>query len=190
MRKYTQEKITSICDEIECQWEYHLVCRAVFHADVSKEKTIYCSPPYYKSKNIYFAVQLPQPQTGIMRKALKGVPGWLNQNFILRLFGILDGNRIITAGKEQDNVYTKIVAELRHRVGAHSPGTRQPTGTDAKRISKLIHNHLDPNVLPENISGFNLSIDTVLEPLKNNCISFIKSLQGKVIPEKKVTCCK
>lgn len=190
MNTYTKKDIQNICREIERQWEFHLLSRAVFHVDVSNEKNMYCSPPYYISKGASFAVLLPYPHTAIMRRGLKGLPRWLNQNFIIRLYGILDEHAIITAGKNSNNVYTKILYDLRQKVGAHSAGHGNPNKADARKISRLIYQHLDTKVSPTEISGFNLSIDTVLEPLKNQLILFTQSLHGKTKPIRTIKWCK
>jgi len=115
-----------------------------------------------------------------MIKNIERIGGWLNQNYIIRLFGILYQGGIISAGKKVSNPYTEILAKLRHKVGAHSAGYRNPGKSDSKKITKLINKHLDNSFIPNNADFFNLSIDTVIEPLKNQCVQFIRTLEGKV----------
>jgi hypothetical protein len=43
----------------------------------------------------------------------------------------------------------------------------------------LIKKYLDPRILSDDIQRFNLSIDTVLLTLKDFCIEFISSCEGK-----------
>src|SRR5262249_39867294 len=46
---YSPETIANICDEIERQWEYHLVSRAAFPVNVVDSPSQYSSPPFYRS---------------------------------------------------------------------------------------------------------------------------------------------
>src|SRR5260370_40216611 len=97
---YSSETIVKICEEIERQWEYHLVTRAAFPVDVAKSSSEYRSPPFYRHYGADFSVIVNNPDSPLIRRALKGVPHWLNQNFVIRLFGLLDENNVLTAGKE------------------------------------------------------------------------------------------
>jgi hypothetical protein len=114
---YTSDRIATICNEIERQWEYHLITRAAFPVDAVRSLPEYSSPPYYRLHGVDMHVTFKNPDSELFRRALKGVPLWLNQNFILRLFGLLDEHRVITAGKLAGNSITAIVAGLRHMVG-------------------------------------------------------------------------
>lgn len=183
MKTYTEEEIQKICDEIELQWNYHLLCRAIFYSGAGIMKTTYPPPSYYKEKGIDFLISFPDPMAENMKKSLEGIAAWLNQNYIIRLFGILNEHKVIKMGKPQKNHYTEILACLRHKVGAHSAGYKNSYSKESEDISTLIRNHLDPRVLSSDIQHFNLSIDTVLEPLKNHIMLFIKSLNGVPIPE-------
>jgi hypothetical protein len=55
---------------------------------------------------------------------------WLNQNYIVRLCGILDEYQVITKGKQDGNDFTLVLAGLRHRVGAHTRGYWDPENSD------------------------------------------------------------
>src|SRR6516162_9926163 len=113
-KTYSPEKIVEICEEIERQWEYHLVTRAVFPVNAAGSSPAYSSPPFYRNRGADFHVIVKNPDSPLIRRALTGIPHWLNQNFVIRLFGLLDENKVITAGKEAENKFTEIVAGLRH----------------------------------------------------------------------------
>lgn len=185
MSTYTKNEIDIICEEIELQWNYHLVVRAVFFSGFGENDFKFESPSFYKKKGIFFRVILPEKRTEIMNRTLEGVSGWLNQNYIIRLWGILDGHGIITVGKNESNSFTEILSLLRPNVGAHSDGYRNPKRSESKKAAKLICQHLDKTFIPDAANFFNLSIDTVLEPLKVQCIEFVSSLVGKEKPDRK-----
>jgi hypothetical protein len=111
----------------------------------------------------------------------------LNQNFVIRLFGLLDENKVITAGKEAENKFTEIVAGLRHMVGAHSCGYAKPEKNAFQNVTSLIKSHLDPAVDLNSVRDFHLDIQKVLRPLKDKCIEFVRTLDGKKLPKKKAS---
>ncbi len=191
MKAYTEKDIEIICKEIELQWDYHLLCRSIFCSGAGTKSFAYFPPLYYQEKGISFFVTLPNPLPDIMSKSFKGINAWLNQNYVIRLYGILDGHQVIKMGKIENNPYTEILALLRNMVGAHSAGYKNPKRKESKKVSDLIYKHLDHRELSKNIQQYNLSIDTVLEPLKDYCIEFVKSLNGKSLPDKSESqkCC-
>jgi hypothetical protein len=71
---------------------------------------------------------------------------WLNQNYIVRLCGILDEYQVITKGKQDGNDFTLVLAGLRHRVGAHTRGYWDPENSDDRKIAELIRKHFDSSV--------------------------------------------
>src|SRR5262249_19392817 len=107
---YSLEKIGKICEEIGRQWEYHLVTRALLPVDTVTSTLDYSSPPFYRHHGADFRVIVKTPDSPLIRRALKGAPHWLNQNYIIRLYGLLDENMVITAGKEVGNEFTLILA--------------------------------------------------------------------------------
>ena len=190
MKTYIQKDIDAICEEIELQWDYHLLCRSIFCSGAGTKSYAYSPPPYYQKKGISFFVAWPNPLPDKMNISFNGINAWLNQNYIIRLYGILDGKQVIKMGKKEKNPYTEILALLRNMVGAHSAGYKNPKRSESKKVSELIYKNLDQRELSKDIEKYNLSIDTVLEPLKNHCIRFVKSLIGKSLPEKsEKNCC-
>jgi hypothetical protein len=182
---YSREQIEEICEEVESQWEYHLIARAAFPSNMMEGIPEYESPPFYPQHGVRLQVRVPVPFSPVMERGLEGIGHWLNQNYIIRLFGILDEYRVITAGREASNPYTHILAILRHNVGTHSRGYRNPGRTEVRKVTRLIQEHLDPSVLDEDIRHFNLAIDTVLHRLKEHCVTFVRSLEGRLKPSRK-----
>ena len=90
---------------------------------------------------------------------------------------------MISAGRRVGNPHTKIVASLRHLVGAHSSGYRNVQRKEAREVSILIRDHLDPckRDFGEDTSVFLLAIE-LLEKLKAECVTFVRSLDGAERP--------
>lgn len=184
---YSREEIEDVCAEIERQWEYHLLIRSVFVSRAHEVAPNWESPGYFSAKGAVFKVEVPDPLTEILDRGLKGVGHWANQNYVIRLFGILDQHMMITAGRERNSRFTKLLALLRNMVGAHTRGYRNPERRKAREATKLIQELLDSRVIEEDVRSFNLSINTVLEKLKTGCAEFVRSLesQPKPIPSNK-----
>jgi hypothetical protein len=182
---YSREQIEEICEEVERQWEYHFIARAAFPANIMEVIPEYESSPFHRQQDVRMKVGIPVPLSPVMERGLEGIGHWLNQNYIMRLFGILDEYQVITAGKEASNPYTHILASLRHKVGAHSRGYRNPESNEARKLTQLIQKHLDSSVPPEDVRHFNLSIHPVLHQLKEKCVRFVRSLEGKPKPIRK-----
>jgi hypothetical protein len=185
---YTSERILRIREEIQRQWENHLVTRAAFPVDAARSGSKYRSRGFYRHHGADLSIEINEPQSPLIRRALKDLPHWLNQNFIIRLFGVLDESNVITAGKETKNPFTEIVAELRHLVGSHTSGYPNPEGKKFRKVTALIKSSLDCDIDLGSVRDFHLDIKKVLRPLKDECINFVRTLEGKPIPKKKANC--
>jgi hypothetical protein len=182
---YSREQIEEICGEVERQWEYHFIARAAFPPNILEVIPEYESSQYHIQHGAQMNVRVRVPLSPLMERGLEGIGHWLNQNYIIRLFGILDEYQVITAGKQAKNPYTRILASLRHKVGAHSRGYRNPDNGEVRKLTRLIQEHLDPAVLADDVRHFNLSIHLVLHRLKAHCVTFVRSLEGKQKPIRK-----
>jgi hypothetical protein len=186
---YTREEINEICEEVERQWEYQLLARAAFPINPEKLSE-YQSGDFYKEQGVKMNVSFPSPLTPVMQCALEGIHQWLNQNYIIRLYGILDQYKVIQAGKESTEPISKpinILYQLRQKVGAHSSGYRNPRSNDARRLTRIIQENIDLSIGDEQARHFNLAIDTVLFEIKQGCVEFVQSLEGHCKPVNKST---
>lgn len=115
----TIEKIKEICLEIDLQWDYHLMTRAVFDSRFPKRQE-YGSAGLYRNNGIEFYIKLPEKKTARFEKAAEGIALWLNQNYVIRLYGILDSYQI---NKHQPNSdIIRLIKMMRNNIGAHSTG--------------------------------------------------------------------
>jgi len=171
----TDTQIKEICDEIEQQWDYHLMTRAVFYSKFSEADDYYESPVFYQHNGFDFKIRLPKNKSDRWENAAKGIGTWLNQNFVIRLYGILDSKKIRSIKDKPDII--KLIEILRQNVGAHSSGRKVSKKSELKKATNLINSLFNQNINIQEIDSFILSVDTVLEPMKNQVINYIKSLQ-------------
>lgn len=175
MSDLTKTEIKELCDEIQLQWDYHLLSRSVFFSTFPKED-IFDSPTFYSTRGISMHVELPKVKSERFLRASKGIAVWLNQNYVIRLYGILESKSVIKIGKERNSEIIDLLRILRMNVGAHSTGKRVSKMSDLKRSTYLTNKLLGRNIEIDSRNYFTLSIDSVLLPLKNQIMDFIKSL--------------
>jgi len=175
MTNLTQKEINEICNEIEMQWEYHLMTRAVFHSKIS-ESDDYSSPSFYSSRGFDIQVKLPNKKSESFQRAAKGIGSWLNQNYVIRLYGILDSKQIMKIGKEDSDII-KLINILRMNIGAHSTGRKVSKKDDLDKATRLINNLFNLVLSVDVIKSYVLSVDSVLEPMKNKTMEYVKSLE-------------
>lgn len=166
---------------IEFNWESLLITRAIFsYSNFGKDET-YNSPGFYtdrnidvtvnwrskgKFNNIYPPIQLTQ---------------WYNANFIIRICGALD--EFIQSCFEKrknlkdDIVVIKLIYLLRNKIGAHQIGIEKPKEKNLNTIKKLFERLDLPQIESDKLSNFDLSIDSVLLPIKNKLIEEINKTE-------------
>ena len=176
--KLTNEEIFEVCEEIEIQWEYHLMTRAVFYSKFP-ERNNYISPGFYRIHGIEFNIQLPTIKSQTFQRASKGVGVWLNQNYAIRLFGILDSKGIIKYGEVNNIKLIKLIKLLRNNIGAHSTGRNVSRKTNLRTATKLINALFNRNLNVDQVDHYSLAVDSVLYPMKNQTKDLIRSLGKK-----------
>jgi hypothetical protein len=68
--KLTDDQVSEVCGEIEHQWLYLLMTRAVFPIDFEKLGTWH-SPDFYRNLGLNFKVCLPKVNSETFRKELR-----------------------------------------------------------------------------------------------------------------------
>ena len=179
-----KEQVSEICSEIETQWLYLVMARAVFRADFP-EKDNYESPEFYQRHEIVFSIKLPEKKSKNFLLAAKGIKLWLNQNYVIRLYGTLEKYRILYSGrKAYGNKVMILLYELRPKIGAHSAGCPPSDKEGRKHLIKAtkLTNELfkrDREFLPGDVKHYDLPLDSVLQPMKDQAIEFVRSLEAK-----------
>jgi hypothetical protein len=172
--KPTNKEIDNLCQEIERQWNIHLMTRAVFHSHFG-ENNEYESPSFYKFNGFSFKVKLQEIKSERWLESSKGVGTWLNQNYVIRLYGILDSKSIRKILPKPEVI--DLLEILRMNVGAHSTGNRVSKKSQLKKATQIINKLFDINTDIHKVEDYNLSIDTVLEPMKTKVIEYLESLK-------------
>jgi hypothetical protein len=174
------EQVDEICNEIEHQWLYLLMVRAVFNNIHFPKDSSYTSPGFYTQRGIGFRISIPY-RTEVFNKAALGLKNWLNQNYVIRLYGILEKHHILYFGRK---VYRDplmiLLYELRPKIGAHSSG-RKPSDKKHLRKATRIINELFMTTVKlklDEVEHYALPIDHVLEPMKKKAIEFVRSLKS------------
>ena len=176
MKPLSEQEIEEICIEIETQWEYHLMTRAIFYSKFPEDNK-YESPLFYSSYGFSFKIELPENKTESFNRASKGIGVWLNQNYVIRLFGILNSKGILKHGKENNSEIIILIDTLRNNIGAHSTGRRVSEKNNLKKATLLINKLFKRNINLDGVEHYILSVDSVLEPMKNQAIEYIKNMK-------------
>lgn len=172
----TDKEVSDICEEIEIQWEYHLMTRAIFNSKFPKFIK-YSTLPFYRSiGNIEVTLPEPNERTEAFNRAAKGIGYWHNQNYAIRLFGIVNKHGILRFGKTNEISVMILLDSIRNNVGAHSSGRRIASKAAFRDSILLINELFKTSFDAEKEMSYPLAIDAVLEPLKDQVVEFIESL--------------
>lgn len=175
--KLTEDQIDEICSEIEHQWLYLLMTRAVFPSYFPSHNT-YKSPPFYSRLGLKFTVTLPERKTAAFKRGAEGLTNWLNQNFVIRLYGLLERYHIMYSGRKgYKNELMILLYELRPKIGAHSSGRLANDRKHLRMATELINKLFNKDIVVEDVQHYSLPVDSVLSPMKDMAIGFVKSLK-------------
>jgi hypothetical protein len=147
--------------------------RAIFYSRFPQQEN-YRSPIFYKQHGLDFEVKIINSDSKAFKNAAPRVAVWLNQNFVIRLFGILDSKGFIKLGLDEQENIIKLIKILRNNVGAHSTGKRVSKRGDLKKATKLINQLFQRQIDIEEVKNFTLSVDSVLFPMKTQTIEYLK----------------
>lgn len=150
--------------------------RAVFTANFRNATASYTTPSFYTDRGIKFEIGMPVERSPTFLRAQRGISYWHNQNFVIRLFGILDKYGVIRYGVLNDSDVNKLIKRLRNKLGAHNTGRSLTDKADLREATKIINRLYDKNVNLEQVTEYAIAIDKVLEPMKNQVIEFVKTL--------------
>jgi hypothetical protein len=64
---YSREQVEEICEEVERQWEYHLLARGAFPRN-PEGIAEYESPPFYIQQSVRMKVCIPVPLSPVMER--------------------------------------------------------------------------------------------------------------------------
>jgi hypothetical protein len=177
-----KKPVDQVLAEIDRQVAFLVRCRAVFPrlARHLVGQTSFDAPPYYRQHGHDVEVQLAEPMTEEFIDDLNRLAHWLNENFILRLWAVLDSNGFYKPGIEaiagQDEM--DITRRLRNMIG-HG-GFYDPDDRDKKRLYDRIvqHFHVDSQSYIDDPTVYPLGVAQVLVPLAGGCKRYVVAFQG------------
>jgi len=182
----SDKQVEEVCNEIEHQWLYLVMTRAVFSNAHFPDQTKYVSPNFYFRYGIRFSVEILTPDTPNFKVASSGLKSWHNKNYVIRLYGILEKYQIMYSGrKAYKNELMDLIYCLRPEIGAHGSGRKPDDGKSKSKLRKATRliNKLFPRedgtkYEVSTVEDYWLPIDGVLEKMKDQAIEFVRSLKN------------
>ncbi len=170
----------NVAAEIDRQVDFLHRCRSVFprlHQGMAGQ-TEFSAPEYYRKLGYDVSVKLSEPMTEEFIDGLFELGHWLNENFVTRLWAILESNGIVAKTTKIDQNLANwrdvdLLRRLRNRIG-HGSGTYDPANADKKKLFDAI---VDYYKVPEGYSYFEIEkypigVGRVLVPMANGCKTY------------------
>ena len=170
----------SAFDAIEQIWSLTVKARALCpYADNSAiGMNGYISPPWYQSHGAVYFVNLAQPLTAVDVDELIQIGNFVNRSFVISMAAILEAHGVVPYRANPDRTqpggdHVQLTKWLRNRFahGEWQYDANKPTHVDTRNLLLQL--------FPSAAAGgpsFVLSIDTILEPLKNDVLTYIQAV--------------
>jgi hypothetical protein len=166
-----------IAQQIDEQIQYLHLLRSVIPRLSSDlvGQTKFPTAPYYRNKGLGIWFRFSSPLTADFINEFNDLADWINQNFILRLYAVLESNKLVSRTitirpdiEGHDEV--DIVRRLRNNFG-HGSGRYDPADPNKRQLFERIVSHfgLDVGEDPGDEGKYPLSISQVLIPLAEGC---------------------
>jgi len=173
----------AIIREINNLWRTFVNCRAHFPC-VSEQAigaTSIRTAPYYSRRGFDVHICFRTPLTEKNIEDFLAIGHWINQNFIVRLYALLESHKVPVSGQKVDckldgNRHVSLLRALRN-VFAHSSGRYNARKPYHKEILKKLRSVLSLDL--GSPKEFPLGIDDVLEPLVKGCKAYVKAWAEK-----------
>ena len=133
----------------------------------------YRSPPWYCARGVVYFVNLAQPLTAEDVHELQQIAGFVNRSFVISMAAILEAYDVVPCQTEPDRSkeggkHVLLTKWLRNRF-AHGEWEYEAANSKHVETRRLLE-ELFPAGASEG-SGFVISIDKILEPLKDGVLS-------------------
>ncbi|MEE9555462.1 MAG: hypothetical protein V3W18_14345 [candidate division Zixibacteria bacterium] len=166
-----------IIKEMDILWQNLLNCRAYFPAstDTIIGQTTVLTAPYYRKSGLKIRFCFDEPLTRSNIDKINDIGHWINQNFVIRLFALLDSHNVLSDLDSNVDGFKDIdiIKRLRN-IFAHSSGKYNPRKSKHKKILRDMEKHL-VGIKIQDIQDFPLAIETVLQPLFNGCRRYVEA---------------
>jgi hypothetical protein len=175
-----------VAQQIDEQIQYLHLLRSVFprlSTDLVGQNE-FPTAPYYRNRGLSIWFRFSSPLTSEFIAEFNDLAHWINQNFILRLYAVLESNRLVSKTIHirpdiEGHNEVDIVRRLRNTFG-HGSGRYDPADPDKRQLFERIVSHfgLDVGENSEDEGKYLLSISQVLIPLAEGCKRYATSAAG------------
>ena len=164
-------------EEIDHQVDFLRFCRSFFPylSPSLAGDTKFPTAPYYWNEGTRIVFEFSSPLTTDFISHFNDLGHWINQNFILRLFAVLESNGFISENISlrtalEGHAEMDLLRRLRQKF-AHGSGQYDPADNEKKRLyDRLVgHFNLNPAEYPETAGKYPIPIDQVLIPIAERC---------------------
>jgi len=171
-------------EQLDEQLRLLSVARSVFPklpASVRGE-TVVATAEHFRAQGLDVVLSFGAPLTEGNIRSYNELAHWLNQNFIVRLYAVMEANGFVseTVSIRQDLPGADRLDILRRlrRLIAHGSGHYDPTNGDKVRLRERIEAtfSLEPSHDPEDSDKFPLGIRQVLIPLVEGCKQYVAAI--------------
>jgi hypothetical protein len=143
-------------------------------------ETEFPTAPYYQLRGFRVMFKFASPLTAEYIQEFNDLGHWINQNFLLRLFAILEAHGIISSSIRIDpnadgHEEVDILRRLRNQFG-HGSGRYDPGDPEEKKLYQRIvdHFHLTEHQHSESEGIYPIPIDQVLVPLAEGAKRYVQ----------------
>ena len=171
--------------EIDTQIERLHRCRSVFPRlgrHLAGQKT-FEAPAYYRQLGFDVVVALQQPMTEEFIDTLNNLAHWLNENFILRLYAVLESNSMYRSKLDQNLPgYDEmdIVRRLRNMIGHGSEYDPADSGKKKLYDRVVAHFNVQSESYLQDAEKYPIAVGQVLVPMAHGCKVYV---QAKLAPQ-------
>ncbi len=129
---------------------------------------------YYRSKGLDVFLQFSRPITKEDVIKNNEISRWLNESFIIRLFALIESQKIYSKidmnmeGSDEIDILRRL-----RRILAHSLGKYHSNNSDQRKLVNRIITHMGLKI--KEPVEFPLDIDKVIDPLIEGCKKYIKA---------------
>jgi len=185
------KNVSTLLREMDNIWKKTTKCRSLFpYADrnsVGQQKAR--TAPYYRQFGFDVGFDFGMGLTIDAIDEINSVGHYINQNFVIRLFALLEYYQIIGNNVQLDHTIKEweevdILRRLRGKF-AHSSGGYNPDDPEQKKLCQRIVRHFGLN--DTNPPDFPLPIDEVLERIFCACKRYAKEFLNNQNPEESRT---
>lgn len=180
----------NIIKEIKLHRRYLLKARSVFphmHGSMQGAKQ-FPTPEFYQNYGFNVNFSFDEPLTINKIREFNGIGYWINQNYVVRLYALLNSYKIVFTNKEKESEEGSIdtsleghneidiLRRLRNEF-AHSSGWYNSKDQGKRKLRNRIIKHfsLQESDYPEPHHKFPIPIDKVLMPLTEGCINYVNA---------------